>query len=95
MGRFRHYSKSTLPNAYYRPLPKTQFILPINTTLTLERAVARFVDYYNRERLHEAICNVTPDDMYHGRQREIFSQREKIKRLTLEGRRKESLRNAA
>jgi len=61
----------------------------------LERAIARFVDYYNHERLHEAIGNVTPDDMYHGRQREILTRREKIKRLTLQRRKKENLRNAA
>ena len=61
----------------------------------LERAVTRFVDYYNHERVHEAIGNVTPDDMYHGRQREVFSRREKIKHLTFEQRKKENLRNAA
>ena len=61
----------------------------------LERALARFVDYYNHERVHEAIGNVTPDDMYHGRQRAILSRREKIKRLTLARRKKENLRNAA
>jgi transposase InsO family protein len=61
----------------------------------LERAVARFVDHYNYERLHEAIGNVTPDDMYHGRQRAILSRREKTKRLTLKRRKKENLRNAA
>jgi transposase InsO family protein len=44
----------------------------------LERAVARFVDDYNRERPHEAIGNLTLDDMYHGRQREILSHREGI-----------------
>jgi transposase InsO family protein len=54
----------------------------------LERAVARFVEYYNHERIHEAIGNVTPDDMYHGRQRAILSRREKTKRLTLERRKK-------
>jgi putative transposase len=52
--------------------------------LELERAIARFVDYYNHERLHEAIGNVTPNHMYYGRQRAIASRREKIKRLTLE-----------
>jgi transposase len=61
----------------------------------LERAVARFVEHYNHERLHEAIGNVTPDDMYHGRQRAILSRRERIKRLTLERRKKKNLRNAA
>ena len=61
----------------------------------LKAALKQFVDYYNHERLHEAIGNVTPDDMYHGRQRAILSRREKIKRLTLERRKKENLRNAA
>jgi len=56
---------------------------------------ARFVESYNHERLHEAIGNVTPDDMYHGRDRAILSRREKIKRLTLERRKKENLHNAA
>ena len=49
---------------------------------------------HNHERLHEAIGNVTPDDMYHGRQRAILSRREKIKRLTLERRKTENPRNA-
>jgi hypothetical protein len=61
----------------------------------LERAVARFVAYCNSERLHEAIGNVTPDAMYHGRQHEILTRRQKIKRLTLERRKKENLRTAA
>ncbi len=61
----------------------------------LERAIARFVEYYNHERVHESIGNVTPDDMYHGRQREILSRRDRIKRLTLERRTKENQRNAA
>jgi transposase InsO family protein len=61
----------------------------------LEHAIARFVDYYNHERMHEALGNVTPDDMYHGRQREIFTRRERINRLTLQRRKKENLCNAA
>jgi putative transposase len=53
------------------------------------------VEYDNHGRLHEAIGDVTPDDMYHGRQRAILSRREKIKRSTLERRKKENLTNAA
>ncbi len=76
------FELSVRPGAYYNPWE-------------LERGVARFLDYYNCERLHEAIGTVTPDDMYHGRQREVLSRREKIKRLTFERRKKENLRNAA
>ncbi len=47
----------------------------------LERALARFVEHYNHERVNEAIGNVSPVDMYHGRQRAILSRREIIKRL--------------
>jgi hypothetical protein len=43
----------------------------------------------------KAIGNVTPDDVYHSRQRAILSRREEIKRLTLERRKKENLHNAA
>jgi len=63
--------------------------------LELEGSAYRFVAYYHGERLHESLGNVMPDDMYAGRQREIVTRREKIKRLTLERRKKENLRNAA
>ena len=61
----------------------------------LERAIARFVDYYNHGRYRESLDNVMPADMYDGRQREILTKRERIKRETLARRRKENLRNAA
>ena len=61
----------------------------------LERAIACFVKYYKHGRFHEAIGNVTPDDMYHGRQHAILSRREKIRRLTLKRRKRENLSNAA
>lgn len=61
----------------------------------LERAIARFVEYYNHRRYHEALGNVTPADMYEGRQREIHTRRDRIKRDTLTRRRKENLKRAA
>ena len=80
---------------YHRSMKNVVRLENYYTPWELERAIARFVDFYNHERLHEAIGNVMPDDMYHGRQHTIVSRREKIKRLTLERRKKENLRNAA
>jgi transposase InsO family protein len=61
----------------------------------LERAIARFVEYYNHRRYHESLENVTPADMYYGRQRTILTRRDKIKQRTLAKRRQENLRRAA
>ena len=49
----------------------------------LERALARFVDYYNRQRYHESLENLTPADVYFGREKEVLTKREEIKRKTL------------
>jgi hypothetical protein len=53
-----------------------------------QREIARFVEYYNIERYHESLNNVTPADVYFGRAREIETRRERIKRETFERRRR-------
>ena len=60
----------------------------------LERAIGRFVEHYNDRRLHEALQNVTPANVYYGRQATILSRRERIKQATLK-RRKRMNRRAA
>jgi transposase InsO family protein len=57
----------------------------------LETAIRRFVEYYNHERYHESLHNVTPADVYCGRERQILGERERIKRETLRRRREENL----
>lgn len=56
----------------------------------LEAAIGNFVDYYNHERYHESLNNVTPADVYYGRHHNVLSERAKIKRLTMQQRRKET-----
>ena len=53
----------------------------------LERELARFVDYYNNERVHESLDNVTPADVYCGRHHEILTARQLLKMQTLRRRR--------
>ena len=54
----------------------------------LGAALRDFVAYYNNERYHEALDNVTPADLYFGRRLEILSQRGGIKRKTMRERRR-------
>ena len=53
----------------------------------LERELEKFVDYYNNERVHESLDNVTPADVYHGRHHEILTARQLLKMQTLRRRR--------
>jgi transposase InsO family protein len=52
----------------------------------LERQIGAFVDYYNTERYHESLGNVTPAGVYFGRDKAIIREREKIKKLTIQNR---------
>ena len=59
----------------------------------LRRAIADWVHYYNHHRYHESLKNVTPADVYFQKDQRILKEREKIKRKTIERRRKTYLEN--
>ena len=61
----------------------------------LEAQIEAFVDHYNHQRYHESLSNVTPADVYFGRDKAILQQRERIKRKTLEARRLHHRQRAA
>jgi transposase InsO family protein len=61
----------------------------------LEAQINAFVDYYNNQRYHEAIGNLTPADVYLGRANTILLERERIKRQTIQNRRLMHARLAA
>ncbi len=60
----------------------------------LEREVASFVEYYNHQRYHESLDNLTPADMFYGRAKEVLTRRQEIKLRTLQERRLQNLRAA-
>ena len=61
----------------------------------LEFAIGAFVDYYNHQRYHESLDNLTPADVYLGRDEEIKQQREETKRRTLRYRRQHHFQQMA
>jgi len=61
----------------------------------LKASIEAFVTNYNHQRYHESLKNVTPADVYFGRDKIILLERERIKRLTLQHRRLQHRKAAA
>jgi len=57
----------------------------------LESAISAWVEYYNNQRYHEALDNVTPADVYFGRDKEVIKKRNRLKEKTLALRRQQHL----
>lgn len=54
----------------------------------LQEHLQRFISYYNQERYHESLNNLTPADVFYGRDQEILEQRKMIKQNTMSMRRR-------
>ena len=61
----------------------------------LKASIGAFVERYNHHRYHESLGNLTPADVYFGRDRAIIERRRKIKKQTFEKRRLAHQRQAA
>ena len=61
----------------------------------LKRQIGAFVEYYNNQRYHESLGNVTPADVYFGRDKAIIRESEKTKKLTIKNRRLQHQKQAA
>jgi hypothetical protein len=61
----------------------------------LEQQIKAFVEYYNNHLYHESLGNVTPADVYFGRDKDIIREREKVKKQTIQNRRLQHQKQAA
>jgi len=86
-GRPYHPMTQGKIERYHRTLKNVVKLLNYYLPWELEREIAAFVFYYNNERVHEALNNLTPADVYYGRGREILTAREVLKIQTLKRRR--------
>lgn len=68
---------------YHRTLKENGSLLVFGSPEAFVRFMEVFVDYYNHERVHEALGNVTPSDVYHGRREVILQARAELKKKSL------------
>ncbi|MFC2116890.1 integrase core domain-containing protein, partial [Bacteroidota bacterium] len=55
----------------------------------LNQRLSEFIEYYNNFRYHESLNNLTPADVFYGRDQEILEKRQRGKLETIKNRKNE------
>lgn len=76
---------------YHRSMKNVVMLRNYYYPWELEQALEGFVEYYNHERYHEALENLTPADVYAGKSEEVLTRRKQIKLDTLRKRKQQNL----
>jgi len=72
---------------YHRTIKGEIKMVPHEMPGQLKEAIKEFIYYYNYQRYHEGLGNITPYDVYTGKHLEIIQKRKEAKDKTLEARR--------
>jgi putative transposase len=86
-GRPFHPQTQGKIERYHRSMKSIVLLNTFFFPWELEQAIADFVVYYNTQRYHESLDNLTPEDVFRGRTQEVLTQRQFIKQQTLQQRR--------
>ena len=86
-GRPYHPQTQGKIERYHRTLKNVILLDHYLSPEQLRQRIGEFIVYYNNHRYHESLNNLTPADVYFGREREILQQREIIKQRTITKRR--------
>lgn len=73
---------------YHRTLKDDVNQVPYEVVEDLEGAIRGFVEFYNYQRYHKALKDVTPADVLEGRSDAILARRKEVQRETFERRRR-------
>jgi transposase InsO family protein len=71
---------------YHRTIKGELSLVPHEMPSALKEAIRAFVEYYNYQRYHEGLGNVTPYDVYTGKYLEVIQRRKEAKSRTLQAR---------
>ena len=82
-GRPYHPMTQGKIERYHRSMKNILLLDNYYTPDDLKAQIENFVEYYNNERYHESLENVTPADVYTGRNVSIIEQRQRIKERTM------------
>ena len=92
-GRVRHPQTQGKIERYHRSMKNVIKLDNYYSTEELEKSLSEFIEYYNNERYHEFLDNLTPSDVFFGRDYEIRNQRKETKYQTMRQRRINYLNN--
>lgn len=91
-GRPAHPQTQGKIERYHRTMKNVVKLNNYYSPEELKEALEEFVNRYNNERYHESLKNLTPADVYYGRGDLILKQRESLKKLAINNRKTEYLK---